>query len=493
MFYKVNNIMRYTFFVGGIVCLMSSTALSQNALSASGEAKTAPNVKIAIEQSADGDELFPANEYAANGINNNASQANQNSIARADAPVSLPSNSEVTVPTGPQFVNPQPPVKAGVVSPSTENKTQNAAEGQSVVEEENPAIKAYNEFVDAADRKAVNSPIAVDDNSAFSDKIMDQVKEDLFSQMADIEKQTGLLTLELKREKIKNEIAAMKAQRQKAIDEEQEKERERARKQAEWEKEQERLLLAEQRKLEEVKIRYERLRQERVLKAYKENMLKSNQDWVDYNTRLYNQLVKEENAQNEIMKKQKEFFANILSAANQAGTAAEAAKEKYSKEISNLQTQISVLKAKLEAEKARREQAMTGTKDGASGGKVDVDINPFALIDDESTPKKKIAEEYAIMEISGKGDALVAKLINKKGGTFMVKPGTILNTGHIIEEITQTYIITDRGGVKDYLYFSAGGILDKEPTDPITEDSASKTRSEASMKAPDLKSDMYVE
>ena len=493
MFYKVNSKMRNSLLVGGFVCLMSSTALSQNALPISGEANVAPNVKIAIEQNNNTDELFPANESTAD-INNNIPQPGAAPVAKADAPMLPPSSGPVAVPTGPQLVAPQPPIKAGAGElPSAVNETQNTAGEQPVKEEENPAVKAYNEFVDAADRKAVNQPIAAGDDSAFSDKIMDQVKEDLFSQMADIEKQTGLLTLELKRERIKNEIAAMKAQRQKAIDEEQEKERERARKQAEWEKEQERLLLEEQRKLEEVKIRYERLRQERVLKAYKENMLKNNQDWVDYNTRLFNQLVKEENAQNEIMKKQKEFFANILSAVNRAGVAAEAAKEKYMKEISSLQSQISVLKAKLEAEKARREQVLASAKDGANVGKAGPGVNPFALIDDETTPKKKIAEEYAIMEISGKGDVLVAKLINKKGGTFMVKPGTVLNTGHIIEDITQTYITADRGGVKDYLYFSAGGILDKEPTDPITEEAFSKSRSASSMKAPDLKGDMYVE
>jgi hypothetical protein len=152
-----------------------------------------------------------------------------------------------------------------------------------------------------------------------------------------------------------------------------------------------------------------------------------------------------------------------------------------------LQTQVAILKSKLEAEKtAFEESKKTGP-------------NPFALIDEENGPAVKVAEEYAIMEISGKGDKLSAKLINKNGGTFMVKPGTILNTGHIIEEITQTYIVTDKGGIKDYLYFSAGGILDKEPSESInvapvisSVENVSKPATSLS-KIPNLRSGMFVE
>ncbi|MBP5352163.1 MAG: hypothetical protein J6Y91_00155 [Alphaproteobacteria bacterium] len=79
----------------------------------------------------------------------------------------------------------------------------------------------------------------------------------------------------------------------------------------------------------------------------------------------------------------------------------------------------------------------------------------------------------------------------------MVKPGTILNTGHVIEEITQTYITADKGGLKDYLYFSAGGILDKEPSKPInsvavTDDSANEEKPAAS-KVPSLREGMFAE
>ena len=340
-------------------------------------------------------------------------------------------------------------------------------------EADNSVLKAYNNYVEEQDKKALNSADG-ENNLTLGDKIMSQVKEDLFSQMADIEKQTGLLTLELKREKIKNEIAAMKAQRERAIIEEQERQKEKELKQLEWEKEQERKMVIEQQKLKELEMQFERLRQERILKAYKENMLKSNQEWVDYNMRLYNQLMNEEKNQTDFMTKQKEYFKNLAAAITKASNSAQKVKEKYNKDIANLQTQIAILKSKLEAVMAEKAAAAAAPAGGTQGNAKPANAainqpNPFALAagTNGKDATKKLTEEYAIMEISGKGDKLVAKLINKTGGTFMVKPGTILNTGHVIEEITQTYITADRGGVKDYLYFSAGGILDKEPSKPI--------------------------
>lgn len=480
MFYKTGNIMKYSFLAAGLAYLLSSTALAQNLSLLDDEAPAAVNVDINIDEDAEHDEL---------------------GLAKNDAPAEEEDTlSPAAVPAGGKLITPPAEKEAETTEPNNGNNNllggaeRNNAPilGGPQPEENNNVLRAYNNFMDENDRRAFNAQpqipaqpqMPADNGPTLGDKIMNQVKEDLFSQMADIEKQTSLLTLELKREKIKNEIAAMQAQRQKAIDEELEKQREKERKQAEWEKEQERKLLEDQQKLKEMEMKYEKLRQERVLKSYKESMLKSSQEWVEYNARLYNKLVKEENAQNELIAQQKEFLAKLNDAVVQAGAAARQAKEKYTKEVANLQTQVAVLKSKLEAEKtAFEESKKTGP-------------NPFALADDDGAPKKKIAEEYAIMEISGKGEALVAKLINKNGGTFMVKPGTILNTGHVIEEITQTYITADRSGIKDYLYFSAGGILDKEPTKPLSapvSDIRDEKPASATSRVPSLRAGMFVE
>ncbi len=461
MLCKSVDIAKFSFLMVGVSYLLTTTALAQNPLLTPTEdaAQNIPNLEIAIDNN-DGDELdIRKSEEDANPLTNNEPNIQQK--AEDSAENAAPSQDDVA--SSPLFKQ----------------------EESSVEPTENNMLRAYNNFVDESDKKAFYES-SEDDDSTLGDKIMNQVKEDLFSQMADIEKQTSLLTLELKREKIKNEIAAMKAARQKAIDEEKAKQLERERIQIEWEKEQERKLIEEQQRLKETEIKYEKLRQERVLKAYKESMLKSNQEWVDYNARIYNQLVKEENAHNDLIAKQKEYFKSLLEATYKAKTAAKNAKEKYTTEIANLQTQIALLKSKLEAEISASEEKK----------KQQLSANPFALVDEDAA-KQKIAEEYAIMEISGKGDALVAKLINKNGGTFMVKPGTILNTGHVIEEITQTYITADRGGVKDYLYFSAGGILDKEPSKPLQsvamEPEETKETPSTPARIPSLREGMFAE
>jgi len=45
----------------------------------------------------------------------------------------------------------------------------------------------------------------------------------------------------------------------------------------------------------------------------------------------------------------------------------------------------------------------------------------------------------------------------------MAKVGTTLRNGFTIDEITQTYLSAVKDNAKDVLYFSAGGILDREP------------------------------
>ena len=489
MLYK-NNILKYSFLSAGLAYLLTSTAFAQspldgtetNSLPALSLENSAPEERPLVGQDDDGS-LNPGDSIAP--AEGGAPVNGENQLNGGDEALLPQGGDNTEIFAAPENVN--DPLFAGdnngdELANNDGFDNQNANE-LSKEEENDNVLKAYNNFVDKTDRQAFEN-----NNATFGDKIMDQVKEDLFSQMADIEKQTSLLTLELKREKIKNEIAAMHAARQKAIEEEKEKQLEKERRQKEWEKEQEKKLLEEKQKLKETEIKFEKLRQERVLKAYKESMLKTNQEWVEYNARLYNQLVKEEKEQNDLIAKHKEYFGKLTNEISGLVTTAQQTKEKYNREIANLQTQVAILKSKLEAEKNAFEESK---KSGP---------NPFALVEeDANSPKQKVSEEYAIMEISGKGENLVAKLINKNGGTFMVKPGTVLNTGHVIEEITQTYIVVDKSGIKDYLYFSAGGILDKEPTKTINatpKASVSSKDSEEESESPtvpSLREGMFVE
>lgn len=306
-----------------------------------------------------------------------------------------------------------------------------------------------------ADTGALPDPVEnidAPDVENLGEGLLDQIDNKLFSQMSDLEKQTALLTLELRREKIKNEIAAIKAQRQKAIEEEEAKKEEKERKRIEWEKEQEAKILRERKALMDAMAKMERLRQEKILKAYKETMLKEKQEWIKNNGKLYEQIKNVERDRKNLIEGLKTKMAHISALATKAQKDAETAKENYQREVKNLQTQISILKSRLEAEIAEKKNDKT---------------NPFAqpevVVTETEEELPKLAEEYAIMEIRGKGENLTAKLINKGGDSFMVRNGTVLQTGHRIDEITQTYVRAEINGMKDYLYFAAGGILEKEP------------------------------
>lgn len=282
--------------------------------------------------------------------------------------------------------------------------------------------------------------------------IIEEIDDEVFSQMSDIEKQTAVLSLELRREKLKSEIEAIKAQRLKAQDEAIAQEEEKRLKRLEWEKEQERKIIEEQIKLRKVDVAYEKLRQEVLLKEYKEQMLREQQKWIDNNATIYERMAQDKKERDEIIANIKDRLARVVKSMEKTNKTAETSIENHKREITELQTQISILKARLEAEKKTNPFADGQSKDGKGG----------EIIEEEEI--SRLSDLYVIMEITGQGNGLVAKLMNKDGQTFLAKIGTALQTGQKVDEIDTTHIRVDKNGIKEYLYFSAGGILDKEPS-----------------------------
>lgn len=285
----------------------------------------------------------------------------------------------------------------------------------------------------------------------------DTVNNELFNKMSDLERQTTLLNLELKKERVANEVAAVKAQRQKAIEEEKARKEEEERKKAEWQNEQDRLMVEEQRKLKEAEIAMEKLRQEKVVKAYKETMLASTQKWIKKNAEIYAEIAEKDKQIKEMLADYKNKLGILQQKAEETKTKAEAARINHDKKVANLESQISILKTRLEAEIEKAKQAALTRRTSQK--------NPFAGATSEAVaPEKvKLSKEYAIMEITGQGEELAAKLINEEGDIFMVKVGTTLRNGYTVDEISQTFLSAVKDNEKDYLYFSAGGILDREP------------------------------
>lgn len=295
----------------------------------------------------------------------------------------------------------------------------------------------------------------LDAASKIDTSIISDVDDSVFNQMSNIEQETAILNLELKKEQVKNSIEALKAVQNKARQEELDKLEAKRKKDIEWRNEQKKKLLQEEQKLKNLEIVFEQERQEKILNAYKNKMLEEMQKIVEEKAEIYEEVAKLQDERKELVSTFKGRFVQLKNLANAANAEVIRVRDAYAKTISDLQTELSILKARLEA--SEKEE------------------NPFAA-PQETTDEKiqlNLADLYAIMEIRGKGQNISAKLINKNGSPFLVQVGTTLQTGQVIDEITTTYVSAIKDGKKDYLYFSSGGIVDQEPifNDALTQNS----------------------
>ena len=387
---------------------------------------------------------------------------NADAVAQINAPSSNPTvlpNSSAPTQNNPQMPSVNTSNASGLENVGGQNAQQPSipqmgASANSLPDGSNPMenqVKEKDPFSEIV-------PLSDEEKALYGDNILNQLSDDLFSQMSDIEKQSALLSLELRREKIRAEIEAIRNQRKKAAEEEEALKAEKERKRLEWEAEQEKKKFEMEQEKMKLEMEAEKLRQENIVKAYKEKMLEKEQNWVKAMSEAYKEM--------DAINKDREFLLNdfvrklnnLQSIATQAVGEATNAQSRYNKDVSALKAQISILKARLAAEQAARQQT-----------------NPFAQMTENVEQTLMLNDVYAIMEIVGKDDNLVAKLINKNGDTFLVKKGTVLQTGHVINDISETFISATLNGVQDYLFFSAGGILDAEPPSGIDSQKASTT------------------
>ena len=270
----------------------------------------------------------------------------------------------------------------------------------------------------------------------------------------------------MRREKLQNEIEAVKNQRRQAQLEEQEKAEALRLKKIEAEKEQERKLLQEQEKLRELDIKFETLRQEKVLAAYKNQMLEETQKWIEHDANFYKQIADLRDSKKTLVAETQQKFNTLLTEAKQAKAAHQSRIEAYKSEIKEQQLQMGVLRSRIEALEKEREEAKKNQNPFAEGGEAAATAE-----NGKAEGNKTISQEpeetilsllYGVTEIRGKGPELVAKLLNKNGTAFYVKKGTSLQSGHVIKDITPTYVMAEKDGEKSYLYFAAGGILPAE-------------------------------
>lgn len=294
---------------------------------------------------------------------------------------------------------------------------------------------------------------------SFGNAILSKVDNDLFNQMSSIEKQNTLLNLELKREELKNKVEALRNTRIRAKEEEENRRRAEQEKLKDQEAERQALILAEQTKLKQKEIELEKVRQAKVLNEYMNEMLKMNQEWVSKNAELQNQIQELKNDRAVLIKSFEESISQVQHNSFTLQKSAEMALANHNRTVASLNSQIAGLKKTIADSEDRIKKMQETTANN----------NPFAaaaamtITDDMDESAIDMSEEYAIMDITGHGDNIIAKIVNKEGTTFTVHKGSMLKGGEIVSTITDHYVGFEKNGVKSFIY-TGGTVLEFEPT-----------------------------
>lgn len=304
----------------------------------------------------------------------------------------------------------------------------------------------------------------------LGNNILSQMDDDLFSQMSEIEKSTTLLTLELRREKIRNEIEAQKAIRQRAADDLEKQKREAKLKEFEQKKQIEAKVLQEKQLLLDKQQMLEVLKQKKLLNAYMNYMLVNQQDWLKEKEDLYAQLAAAEQEKKELTDLFKTKIEKLVDASVKNMQAAEAAKANFDRVVKSLKARNEQLRKRIEADakiiknaqnslylksqSIEELQNKNATLPAAQTADTQVQqeaVEPVEVEEEIEVPVR-LSAQYAILGITGRADNMSIEVIDVNGQPISLKVGSTLPSGHVLKEIGSDYAMFSRNGIDEYLY-----------------------------------------
>lgn len=302
----------------------------------------------------------------------------------------------------------------------------------------------------------------------LGNSVLSQMDDDLFKQMSEIEKSTTLLTLELKREKLRNEIEAQKAIRQKSIDDKEKQKSEQRMLELQKKKELEAEILNAKQHLLDREQMFEVLKQRKLLNAYMNHMLVAQQEWLKEKEALYGQLAAMEQEKKDLVVAFRQRIDTVLEASAKNIKVAEAAKANFERVVKNLKARNEQLRKRVEADakiikNAKnmyiQSQSIEELKDMNASNRSLAESNAEALAALEAVEEEpeeivieKLSTKYALLSISGRAESMSVELIGTDGQPFLIKVGSLLPTGHTLKEIGSDYAKFSKDGYDDYLY-----------------------------------------
>jgi hypothetical protein len=292
--------------------------------------------------------------------------------------------------------------------------------------------------------------------------------------MSEIEKSTTLLNLELRRERLINEVEAQKAIRQKNADDKKRQEAEAKLKEFEEKKKAEALILTEKQKLLDKEQLFEALKQRKILNAYMNEMLVARQEWLKEKEELYKRINEVEEEKKVLIGMFKERIDKVLEASQKNIQVAELAKANFERVVKNLRTRNEQLRKRVEAdakiiknaksnlylksksidELRDRNAQMIEIENAKLLEKNKQEDEKEEVIDTavEEVVIEKLNSKYAILGITGTADRMTIELIGLDGQPLSLKVGSLLPTGHTVSEIGSDFAKFTRDGYDDYLY-----------------------------------------
>ncbi len=306
----------------------------------------------------------------------------------------------------------------------------------------------------------------------LSNNILSQIDSDLFAQMSEIEKSTTLLTLELRREKIRNEIEAQKALRQQKYDDRERQKAEEKLKALEKEKQIEAQVLREKQVLLNKEQLLEDLKQRKLLNAYMNHMLVAHQQWLKEKEDLYAQMSALEQEKKDLIALFKQKIDKLLDISAKNIQTAEAAKANFDRIVKGLKARNEQLRKRIESdakiiknaqnslymkaqsiEELKEKNSSAALSQAASAISTQVEASLDAVdIAEEDEITEKLSAQFAILGISGRADTLGIEVIDVNGQPISLRIGSTLPTGHVVTEIGSDFAKFSRNGIDEYLY-----------------------------------------
>lgn len=313
-----------------------------------------------------------------------------------------------------------------------------------------------------------------------SDQLVGKLSAEVFQEMVDLERENAVLALQLKREKLQTDIEELKASQRDQIMEEIERREELARARIEWEKQQEVKVLESRERLERQRIREKQIdaviarneeerriradeekrrieaEQERKLQEHLEQIRKMNEAEAEQRAREASTMagavapfVSSPSADGD------QFWGGSQTQPNAGATPAPAGIAAPSGVVAN--TTVATPANPMTAAPIPS-NAVEEKKPEAEVAPV-VETTPDTSVVVEVPEDPKASDNYYVIEIRGLGDALVAKLSDKKNtSSFFVRVGSTLGTGHEVTNITGEYVEAKLNGKIDQIQFLSGGV-----------------------------------